>query len=235
MKKITILLVDDHAMLMEGFSRMLARENDLVVVGEARDGREAVTLATQLCPDVVLMDIAMPRLNGLEATRQVLRAVPTTKVLIVSAHSDEAYVQNAAESGAVGFILKQASARDVCQAIREVQNGGRWFNPVISRDLSAFASKSRKSSRESGKMLALLTSREMEVLQLIAEGHSNKEVAAELGIRPRTVEIHRGHLMAKLGIHNTAGLTRYAISMGVIESSVQVTVIPDPMRASLNG
>src|SRR5580692_9550268 len=133
MKRITVLLAEDHTIVREGFRKMLELEDDFEVVGEAQDGRQAVTLITKLRPAVVLMDIAMPLLNGLEATRQVLKAVPGTKVLMLSAHSDDAYVQNATESGAMGFLLKQTSAQDVCRAIREVHNGKKFFSPSITK------------------------------------------------------------------------------------------------------
>ena len=135
MKKITVLLAEDHTIVREGLRKMLELENDFEVVAEAQEGRQAVTLAKKLRPAVVLMDIAMPQLNGLEATRQVLKALPATKVLILSAHSDDAYLKSAAESGAVGFLLKQTSAHDVCRAIREVQKGKTFFSPSISRRL----------------------------------------------------------------------------------------------------
>jgi DNA-binding NarL/FixJ family response regulator len=171
------------------------------------------------------MDIAMPLLNGLEATRQVLKAVPATKVLMLSAHSDDAYVQNATESGAVGFLLKQSSAHDVCRAIRDVHNGKTFFSPSISRRQDRLHPASPNRAGSLTKKVAHLTSREMEVLQLIAEGKANKETASELGISMKTVEKHRENLMAKLDIHDTAGLTRYAISAGIIESSVQLTIV----------
>ena len=225
MKKITVLLADDHMIVREGFRKMLELETDLEIVGEAKDGRQAVALAKKLHPAVVLMDIAMPLLNGLEATRQLLKEVPGTKVLMLSAHSDDAYVQNATESGAVGFLLKQTSAHDVCRAIREVHGGKTFFSPAIARRQDRLNPQSvdRQGLRK-GKAVEL-TSREMEVLQLIAEGKANKETAAELGIGLKTVEKHREHLMEKLDIHDTAGLTRYAISTGIIESSVQLTIV----------
>ncbi|MDD5141669.1 MAG: response regulator transcription factor [Verrucomicrobiales bacterium] len=225
MKKITVLLAEDHMIVREGFRKMLELENDFEVVGEAQDGRQAVAMAKKFRPDVVLMDIAMPLLNGLEATRQIRKDLPAVKVLMLSAHSDDAYVKNATESGAVGFLLKQTSAHDVCRAIREVQKGKIFFSPSISRRLGRLNPPSLDRTGQLKKKAVQLTSREMEVLQLIAEGKANKETASELGIGMKTVEKHREHLMQKLDIHDTAGLTRYAISAGIIESSVQLTVI----------
>ncbi len=223
MKPITILLAEDHTIVREGFRKMLELEDDFKIVAEAADGRQTVALAKKFRPDVLLMDIAMPLLNGLEATRQVMKALPTARVLILSAHNDYAYVENAIQAGAMGFLLKQTSAHDVCRAIREVFAGKPFFSPAITKrlarqKLSARPNQSRQSAAE-------LTAREMEVLQLIAEGKANKQTASELGIGLKTVEKHREHLMQKLDIHDTAGLTRYAISAGIIESSVQLTII----------
>jgi DNA-binding NarL/FixJ family response regulator len=225
MKRITVLLAEDHMIVREGFRKMLGLETDLEVVGEAEEGRQAVALAKKLRPDVILMDIAMPLLNGLEATRQILKILPAAKVLILSAHSDDAYVQSATDSGATGFLLKQTSAHDVCQAIREVQKGKTFFSAPITRRLDRLQSQSPSRMGGHDKKIAQLTSREMEVLQLIAEGKANKQTAAELGIGIKTVEKHRQHLMQKLDIHDTAGLTRYAIGAGIIESSVQLTIV----------
>ncbi len=225
MKRITVLLADDHTIVREGFRKMLELENDIEVVGEAQEGRQAVALAKKLHPDVVLMDIAMPQLNGLEATRQVLKAVPGTRIVILSAHSDDAYVTNATESGAVGFLLKQNSSHVVCEAIREVQKGKTFYSTSISRRQDRIHPLTPDRTGRFTKKAAQLTSREMEVLQLIAEGKANKETASELGIGIKTVEKHREHIMQKLDIHDTAGLTRYAISAGIIESSVQLTIV----------
>ena len=225
MKSITVLLADDHTIVREGFRKILELEDDLEVVGEAQDGRQAVALVKTLHPDVVLMDIAMPQLNGLEATRQIHKDFPATKVLMLSAHNDEAYVKTATNSGAVGFLLKQTSAHDVCHAIREAQKGNTFFSPAISERLEHLNPISQDRAGVLLRKSSQLTSREMEVLQLVAEGNDNKETAAELGIGAKTVEKHRAHLMEKLDIHNIAGLTRYAIGAGIIESSVQLTIV----------
>src|SRR5450432_4302681 len=151
MKQITVLLAEDHMIVREGFRKMLELEDDFQIIGEAQDGRAAVALVKKFHPDVVLMDIAMPLLNGLEATRQVLKAVPLTKIIILSAHSDDAYVKNAADSGALGFLLKQTSAHDVCRAIREVQNGKTFFSPAISKRRNHLNPQSPGRAKKGGK------------------------------------------------------------------------------------
>ncbi|MDA9101175.1 response regulator transcription factor [Omnitrophica bacterium] len=223
MKRIPVLLAEDHTVVREGLRVLLEVEDDIEVVGEANTGRQAVELAKKLHPAVVVMDIAMPILNGLEATRQILKAAPATKVLILSAHSDDAYVDELVALGASGYITKQSSAEVLARAIREVQNGGIFFGPSISKRLHDRHRKSLNGKGRIKKQKVSLSSREAEVLQLIAEGEANKQIAAELKISIKTVEKHRQHLMEKLNIHDTAGLTRYAISAGIIESSTQST------------
>jgi len=224
-KRISVLLAEDHHVVREGFRKMLELEDDLEVVGEAEDGRQAVTLVKKLRPRVVVMDIAMPLLNGLEATRQILKTVPSARILILSAHGDDGYVKSAIESGAVGFLLKQASAHDLSKGIREVNKGNVFFGPFMAKRLPKRERTSLDRAGRSKPRKDCLTSREVEVLQLIAEGKASKQIAAELGIGVKTVEKHRERLKAKLNIHNTAGLTRYAISAGIIESSVHLTIV----------
>lgn len=225
MKRITVLLAEDHTIVREGLRRLLEAEDDLEVVGEAQSGRQAVAMVTKLRPAVVVIDIAMPLLNGLEATRQILQMVPTSKVLILSAHSDDAYVEEATESGAMGFLLKQTSAQVLAKAIREVEKGNTFFSPSISQHLQNQHRLSPDREELLRKRSPRLSSREKEVLQLIAEGKANKETAAELRISIKTVEKHRQRLMQKLDIHDTAGLTRHAIAAGIVESSVQLTIV----------
>ena len=223
MKRITVLLAEDHQIVREGFRSLLEHERDIEVVGEAENGRQAVQLTRKLRPAVVVMDIAMPLLNGLEATRQIRKDFPDTRVLLLSAHSDDAYVEQAALLGAAGFLLKQTSSQHLARAIREVQKGKTFFSSAISKRVR---DRSRKSVARGGtpKSSNRLSSREVEVLQLIAEGKPNKQVAAELGVSFKTVDKHRQHLMSKLDIHDVAGLTRYAITEGIIESNVRVTI-----------
>ena len=223
MKRITVLLAEDHLIVREGLRNLMTLEADLEVVGEAKTGRQAVALAKKLRPAVIVMDIAMPLLNGLEATRKIRQAIPGAKVLMLSAHSDDAYVDQAIAFGAAGFLLKQTSSHDLTQAIRDVHNGKTFFTPTIAKRLHQ--QKLPASGRPLRKRVASLTSRELEVLQLIAEGQPNKQVADELGISIKTIEKHRQNLMQKLNIHDVAGLTRYAIGAGIIESSVHLTIV----------
>jgi DNA-binding NarL/FixJ family response regulator len=220
MKRITVLLADDHMILREGLRKLLELDVNLEVISEAENGLQAVALANKLHPDVVLMDIDMPLLNGLEATRQVLKALPATKVLILSAYSHEEYVRNAIQSGAMGFLLKQTSALEVRGAVREVQEGKTFFRSALSGRVIPLNPRLPDNTGLLAKNNTRLTTRQVEVLQRIAEGKTNKTTAVELGICENTVGKHREHLIKKLDIHNTAGLTRYAIDRGIIETSV---------------
>jgi DNA-binding NarL/FixJ family response regulator len=224
MKSITVLLADDHTVVREGLRALLQAESDIEVVGVAETGRQAVELTRKLLPEVVVMDIAMPLLNGLEATRQILRALPSTKVLILSAHGDDEYVEQVTALGAVGYLIKQSSALVLAKAIREAHKGNIFLSPSISRRLRDRELGSLPGAGRGKRKAVSLTSREVEVLQLIAEGKANKQTAAELDISIKTVEKHRQNLMTKLGIHDTASLTRYAIAARIIESGVQLKI-----------
>jgi DNA-binding NarL/FixJ family response regulator len=224
-RKISVLLAEDHAVVRQGLRTLLETEGSFEVVGQAQTGREAVQLAAALRPDVILMDIAMPVLNGLAATRQILAANSAAKILILSAHSDDEYFERTTAAGAAGFLEKQTSAEILTKAIHEVARGHTFFSPAIARRMADGRNRTLDREGQHTPNGSRLTSRETEVLQLVAEGSANKQVAAELGISIKTVEKHRQHLMDKLNIHETAGLTRYAIAQGIIESSVQVTII----------
>ena len=217
MEKIKVLLVDDHTVVRQGLRLLLEAEPDMTTVGEAETGRQAVQLTQKLLPDVVVIDIAMPSLNGLEATRQILKAVPTTKVLVLSSYSDDEYVYQLTEAGAAGYLLKQTAATDLIKAIREAKKGNAFFSPAISKRLLEHYREAFLRGVPVRKRSDLLTSREAEVLQLIAEGRPNKQIASELCISIKTVEKHRQQVMNKLNIHDVAGLTRYALSKGIIE------------------
>ncbi len=217
MERITVLLAEDLALVREALCAVLADQDDIEVVGEAENGRQAVRLTRMLSPDVVVIDISMPLLNGLEATRQIRRTDPSTKVLILSAHNDKAYVEQAAMQGAVGYVLKQAATEVLCRSIRDVHEGFTAFGSGLSLGRQNRFTETPAEALTSPRMATELTSREVEVLQLVAEGKANKQVAAELGISIKTVEKHRDGLMKKLDIHETAGLTRYAVAAGIIE------------------
>jgi DNA-binding NarL/FixJ family response regulator len=218
MQKVTVLLADDHTVVRQGLRALLEAEEDMSVVGEAENGRQAVQMAKRLQPDVVVMDIAMPSLNGLEATRQISRESPKSKVLILSSYSDDEYVQQLTDAGASGYLVKQTAAQDLVTAIREAKRGNAFFSPTISKRLLEHY-RASMGKPPSEKKAPKLTPREQEVLQLIAEGYANKQIAGELFISIKTVEKHRQQLMNKLDIHDVAGLTRYAIAKGIIETS----------------
>jgi DNA-binding NarL/FixJ family response regulator len=224
-KKITIVLAEDHAIVRQGLRNLLETEGHFEVVGQAQTGREAVEQAAALKPDVILMDIAMPILNGLEATRQILSTNPSARILILSAHSDDEYIEHMTAVGVAGFLEKQTSAEILTKAVHEVAKGKTFFSPAIAKRIAASSARQRGRDGVSKANATQLTSRETEVLQLVAEGHANKQVAASLEISIKTVEKHRQRLMDKLNIHETAGLTRYAIAHRIIESGVQVTIV----------
>jgi DNA-binding NarL/FixJ family response regulator len=208
-----ILLADDHALVRQGFRSLLAAIADFEVVGEAANGREALRLIRALAPDVVLMDIAMPELNGLDATARSLHEQPSPRVIIVSMHSTESYVLEALRAGAVGYILKDADAGELERAIRCVARGERYLSPSVSHHLiERVVSAEKAAEREP------LTPRQREVLQLIAEGRSTREMAEALHLSVKTVETHRSQLMQRLQVFDVAGLTRYAIRIGLVDA-----------------
>jgi len=204
-EKITVLLVDDHGLVRRGFRRMLEDEPDMLVVGEAGDGEEAIKLAHELKPEVVVMDSALPKMNGLEATRQILWDLPETKVLMLSMHSENTWVRQAIEAGAKGYILKSAMNLELSSAIRRVAAGEIVFDPQVQSPTVL------KGERSSG-----LTPRELEVLRMIVEGKSNREIATALDLSANTVAVHRANIMNALGIHKTAELVVYAIRAGLV-------------------
>ena len=207
-EKISVLLVDDHSLVRRGFRRMLEDELDIVVMGEAADGEEAVRMAKQLSPQVILMDCALPRLSGIEATRQIREISPSTAVLMLSMHSEDTLVRQALGAGARGYILKSAVDLELATAIRRVAKGETVLAPEVS------PSAALKGERNAG-----LTTRELEVLKWIVEGKSNKEIADELGLSVNTVSVHRANIMDALGIHKTAELVVYAIRNGLVNIS----------------
>lgn len=215
---IRIVLAEDHLVVREGVRALLESTGEFEVVGQADTGLEAVALAAKLKPDVIVMDVAMPGLNGCEATRQIVARDPHVRVLALSAHSDDEYVVRLIAVGALGFVEKQSSGALLARAIREVAAGRAFFSPGITRLLMRSQRQAHERGEPAGSQRDSLTSREEEVLQLVAEGAANKQIAVRLGISIKTVEKHRQQLMNKLDIHETAGLTRYAIASGTIEA-----------------
>lgn len=216
MNKIRVLLAEDHTIVRKGLRSLLEDEADIEVIGEAENGREAVRKVGQLRPDVVVMDISMPRLNGLEATRQIKKLFPEVKVLILTMHANEEYIFQILRAGASGYVVKQAVVTELVSAIQTVYRGDSFLSPSISSKV--IEEYIRQAEAMAKNSYDKLTNREREVLQLIAEGHSTPEIAELLHISEKTVRAHRAHLMDKLDIHSTAGLTRYAIRKGVITS-----------------
>lgn len=218
MPGISVLISDDHAVVRHALAALLAKAPGVELVGEADNGHRAVAEAKRLMPDVILMDLAMPILNGLEATRQITTAIRTVRVLAFSAHADDRYVHQAMQAGASGYLLKQATRDELLQAIRQVHEGHAWFSPPIAGRLVRLWEEKHLRGGAARIVSNELTSRQTEILQLVAEGFSTKEIAGLLSISVNTVESHRHQAMERLGIHDIASLTRYAVSRGVVES-----------------
>jgi two-component system response regulator NreC len=215
MEKIRVFLVDDHTVVRQGLRRILESDEEIEIVGEAGDGRTAIDLVQKLRPHVVVMDVAMPELNGIEATRQILKRVEGAKVLVLSMHGDDVYVRQALKAGARGYLLKDSEDLDLIKAVKAIRAGGSFFSPPVSKVvLSGYLGDKVDGEAEDG--VARLTDREREVLQLIAEGKTNKEVAHALSVSVNTVETHRKHIMEKLDLHNTAELVRFAIRTKIV-------------------
>ena len=215
MEKIRVFLVDDHTVVRQGLRRILESDEEIEIVGEAGDGRTAIDLVQKLRPHVVVMDVAMPELNGIEATRQILKRVEGAKVLVLSMHGDDVYVRQALKAGARGYLLKDSEDLDLIKAVKAIRAGGSFFSPPVSKVvLSGYLGDKDGADGEDG--VARLTDREREVLQLIAEGKTNKEVAHALSVSVNTVETHRKHIMEKLDLHNTAELVRFAIRTKIV-------------------
>jgi len=211
MKPTRILLADDHAVVRQGFKMLLDAQPDMEIVGEACNGREAAEKAEELRPDVVVMDVAMPELNGIEATRRLAASVPRTRVIALSMHKDSVYVREILRAGARGYLLKDSGADDLVSAIRAVARGESYLSPSVS---NAVLDDYR---RHVTNPIDLLTSREREVLQMLAEGKTNKEIAGVLNLSVYTVDAHRGRIMEKLNLHSINDLVRFAVRNGVIE------------------
>jgi DNA-binding NarL/FixJ family response regulator len=210
MKKVNILLADDHKVFREGLKRLLELDKSFKVVGEAENGQAVIPLSAQLSPSIILMDIAMPILNGIEASRQILRDCPSARILLLSAYRNDIYLEDLLDLGIAGYLPKHSSFPVVARAVRDIANGGTYF------DVSTYSA----SNGAACAYIKHLTTREVEVLQLIAEGEANKQIADDLQISTKTVEKHRQSLKTKLRIHDTAGLTRYAISAGILEHAM---------------
>jgi DNA-binding NarL/FixJ family response regulator len=229
MTKISVLLAEDHVVVRQGLRSLLSAEADIEVVGEAGNGRQAVQMAQEIRPDIVVMDIAMPLLNGLEATSQIVASGIPTRVLILSSYADDEYVHQLTEAGASGYLIKQTAASDLIKAVREIARGNAYFSPSILKRLLELYRESNAKGRLPRRRNEHLTSRELEVLQMVAEGHVNKQIAVALSLSIKTVEKHRQQLMDKLNIHDIAGLTRYAIAHGVVESAGRIRGVAETL------
>jgi len=214
---IRVLVVDDHAILRDGIRSLLESQDDIVVVGEADNGVDAVEHVKTLCPDIVLMDISMPRMNGLEATRLIKEHSPQVKVLILTQHDNREYIAPALQAGAAGYVLKRSGRREMLNALRQVHEQGAFLTSTVTREVLQDYSRDGGYHSHNGNHL---TERERQVLQLIVNGKSNKEIASELGISPKTVSVHRTNVMAKFEVQTTVELVRFAASNHLINSLI---------------
>lgn len=217
MRKIKVLIADDHLIVRQGMRKLLETYPELQIVGECIDGEETVETARKLIPDLVIMDIGMPGMNGLDATRQIKKKFPEMKVLLLTMHAEKEYILKILQSGASGYLLKGAPIEELVTAIRTLDRGESYLSPPISKSII-------ENYMEDSKAFGIgrpqpLTAREKEILQLIAEGHTSKSIALRLSLSAKTIETHRSHIMQKLNIHNAAGLVRYAIQRGWVETA----------------
>ena len=208
---ISVLIADDHAVVAEGLKHLIEAQTDMRVLAIAADGREAVRLTEEMRPDVVLMDLSMPELNGADATRVILEQDPGRRVIVLSMYAEHEYVRRALKSGALGYVVKRSAAKDVVDAIRAMHAGQRYVSPLVEGAVGETGGRGDKDDR-----LARLSTREREVLQLLAEGRTGSEIAQRLSLSPKTVETYRARLVEKLGIRDVAGLVRFAIQRGII-------------------
>lgn len=218
MSKIRVFLADEQTLLREGLKRILAQAGDLEVVGEAGDGQEAVAKAVAAKPDVVLLDVSLPLLNGVDAARQILKALPDTKILALTIYASEEYVYQVLEAGALGYVLKDAAPEDLVRGIRLVYDGIPFFSPAVSKVVvEGYLKRRQETAPKANAAYDELTQREREILQLIAEGHRNREVSEMLDLSIKTVEVHRAHIMEKLGARSLADLVLIAIGRGIVK------------------
>lgn len=218
---IDVVLADDHRVVRQGLKKLLEAEEGITVVGEASDGIETIDVVEKLGPDVLVVDLMMPGLNGLAVTRQLSQRAPLTKIVVLSMHADDSYVLQALRSGAVGYVLKDSDSEDLINAIRRAAVGKRFLSaPLSERAMDAYVEKAEGSTIDPYEML---TSREQEILQMTAEGNTSAKIADRISISPRTVEKHRSNLMRKLGLHTRSDVVRYAVKRGIISASVTLS------------
>jgi len=227
MSDIRVLVVDDHAILRDGIRSLLERQEGINVVGEAGNGRDALVQVGELRPDIVLMDVAMPEMDGLEATRRIKETYPEVRVLILTQHDNREYVAPLLQAGASGYVLKRSGGREVVMAIRQVYEEGAFLEPGVARHVLHDYTQGTESEREA---VPRLTEREREVLKLVIEGKSNKEIARVLVISPKTVSVHRSNIMSKLGVHNSVELVRYVMQHRLMDLDDDILINPNYER-----